>query len=321
MHKRRHVADDERRPKKKIRVKQRVYHSSSEDESDADVERAYDAPKEKPADNKTVALPKSILKTPLSASESARPSIERRKGQHDPEEVDVQINTAINAAKATDGDSEDLIEENDFDNQDSHDEAPQTSDEPSDSESASDTQSQSSKTTATSSQSGIRKKRHDPSAFATSISRILSSKLTTSQRADPMLVRSRTAAEAQKAVADERLEHRARAQLRAQKKVARDKGRVADVLGLENGAVDTGGIVEEERRLRRTAQRGVVKLFNAVRAAQIRGEEAMRQAREAGVVGMRQREERVNEMSKQGFLDLISRGGASRDGSSGVAVA
>lgn len=35
----------------------------------------------------------------------------------------------------------------------------------------------------------------------------------------------------------------------------------------------------------------------------------MKQAKSEGVVGMRQREERVNEMSKQGFLDLISSGG------------
>ncbi|KAI7709467.1 hypothetical protein KC353_g10333, partial [Hortaea werneckii] len=77
----------------------------------------------------------------------------------------------------------------------------------------------------------------------------------------------------------------------------------------ESESVDTGAVLEDEKRLKKTAQRGVVKLFNAVRAAQVKAEEAMKQAKSEGVVGMRQREERVNEMSKQGFLDLISSGG------------
>lgn len=37
---------------------------------------------------------------------------------------------------------------------------------------------------------------------------------------------------------------------------------------------------------------GVVKLFNAVRAAQIKGEEASRQVKQKGVVGMGAREEK-----------------------------
>jgi mitochondrial fusion and transport protein UGO1 len=68
-------------------------------------------------------------------------------------------------------------------------------------------------------------------------------------------------------------------------------------------------VQELERRLRKTAQRGVVRLFNAVRAAQVRAEEAERDAKRQGVVGMGKREERINEMSKKGFLDLIAGGG------------
>jgi len=67
--------------------------------------------------------------------------------------------------------------------------------------------------------------------------------------------------------------------------------------------------MELEKRLRKTAQRGVVKLFNAVRAAQVKGEEAAREARAKGLVGQGRREEKVNEMSKKGFLDLIAGGG------------
>jgi hypothetical protein len=38
----------------------------------------------------------------------------------------------------------------------------------------------------------------------------------------------------------------------------------------------------------------------------VKGEEAARQARKQGTVGVVNREEKVNEMSKQGFLDLIN---------------
>jgi len=43
--------------------------------------------------------------------------------------------------------------------------------------------------------------------------------------------------------------------------------------------------------------------------AQLQGQKAMEAAKKQGVVGMAQREEKVNEMSKQGFLDLIASGG------------
>ncbi|KAK3679676.1 pre-60S ribosomal particles component [Recurvomyces mirabilis] len=194
------------------------------------------------------------------------------------------------------------------------------------------------KASQTSSSAKAKKKRNDPTAFATSITRILDTKLASRKRPDPILSRSTTASEANKALADNKLDARARAQIRSERRGKLDKGRVEDVLGLKSGAgglsstgggadgvadggaegrVDTGKVLEEEKKLKKTAQRGVVKLFNAVRAAQVKGEVAMKQARAEGVVGMRQREERVSEMSKQGFLDLISAGGGSGGGVGG----
>jgi hypothetical protein len=119
-----------------------------------------------------------------------------------------------------------------------------------------------------------------------------------------VLSRSREAAETSKEVADERLEKKARAKIRADRKDDLERGRVKDVLGLTSGLA--GETAEEEKRLRKIAQRGVIKLFNAVRAAQVKGEEAAREARKQGTVGVVNREEKVNEMSKQGFLDLIN---------------
>ncbi|KAH0207920.1 Rrp15p-domain-containing protein, partial [Aureobasidium melanogenum] len=153
------------------------------------------------------------------------------------------------------------------------------------------------------------RKRNDPTAFATSMSKILGTKLTTSKRQDPVLSRSAAATAASKELADQKLELKAKRKLHAEKREALEKGRVKDVLGLNTPEVSTAEIQETERRLQKTAQRGVVKLFNAVRAAQVQGEQARSEAKKEGVVGISQREERVSEMSKKGFLDLIATGG------------
>ncbi|KAL6722191.1 pre-60S ribosomal particles component [Lecanora helva] len=158
-------------------------------------------------------------------------------------------------------------------------------------------------------------KRNDPSAFASSINAILSSKLSTSKRSDPVLARSTVAAEANASIANTKLETKARQKLREDKKAALEKGRVKDVLlgtdipgvgdgGEEGGGV--GGMLEEEKRLKKVAQRGVVKLFNAVRQAQVKGEEAARGSK--GATRAR-KEEKVGEMSKKGFLELVAGGG------------
>jgi hypothetical protein len=158
-------------------------------------------------------------------------------------------------------------------------------------------------------------KRNDPEAFATSLSKILSTKLATSKRSDPVLARSAAAHEASQAATDHALEAKARKQLRDQKRRALEKGRVKDVLiattNETTGELEesTSEIMETERRLRKVAQRGVVKLFNAVRGAQVAAVQAEKGARKEGLIGMGRREEKVNEMTKKGFLDLIASGG------------
>ncbi|CRK48054.1 hypothetical protein BN1723_020490, partial [Verticillium longisporum] len=92
--------------------------------------------------------------------------------------------------------------------------------------------------------------------------------------------------------ADAALEHKARRLVRLQKREAMEKGRVKDVLIATNAdkagdaaaeaASSTGSVLEFERRQRKVAQRGVVKLFNAVRAAQVKASEADRAAKKDG---------------------------------------
>ncbi|KAI7546393.1 hypothetical protein KC331_g5652 [Hortaea werneckii] len=318
-HNKRRRGDEERKPKKKLRVKkQKTYHSSSEDDS-ADEGAAFDAPK----------AAKATQQPPTSAAPRPKPILKHSTGPSQPQPQPASDRTAANQDLEDEEDEEDddddgvdeaakntalnmgaTVEESSAD-EDEHDEPELAeSSSASDDEDGEDLPSDS-EASMTSSQAATRakRKRNDPDAFATSITKILGSKLSSNKRSDPVLSRSKSAADANKTLADERLEARAKAQIRSEKKAALEKGRVKDVLGLESESVDTGAVLEDEKRLKKTAQRGVVKLFNAVRAAQVKAEEAMKQAKSEGVVGMRQREERVNEMSKQGFLDLISSGG------------
>jgi len=89
-----------------------------------------------------------------------------------------------------------------------------------------------------------------------------------------------------------------------------EKGRVKNVLTNDNpDGTSTGELIQLERRLRKTAHRGVIMLFRAVREAQERAVEAEKEVRKEGVIGSHQRKEKVNEMSRQGFLDLIAHSG------------
>lgn len=256
------------RPSKKSR-KQRDYHSSSEEDDDDDDE---------PSEFQGVSLQDSD-------AEDEEPQQKRKTlGQN-------QEAAAVKKPEKLEEDDE----ENDNDGDESQESGSEAS--PDEDDASDDEQS------GTSNQRAV-PKRNDPSAFSTSISKILSTKLPTSARADPVLSRSKTAAQSSTNFADEKLDRQARAKLRAERKEELDRGRVRDVMGIERGLA--GPVTEEEKRLRKTAQRGVVKLFNAVRAAQVRGEEAVKQERKKGTVGIGEREKAANEVSRQGFLELIS---------------
>lgn len=280
----------DRRPAKRVkRIKKFEYHSSSDEEeeqgdndvaAEEDDNNKIDEDVAEPAEAPAVQAPqvKSILKK-TTAPPTIQDGEELEIGEESLEdEEDDEDAEGLDLATDEDDEEEDDLEDDEFD--------------------LSDTESTTQR---------AKKKRNDPEAFATSISKILSSGLSTTKRAEPILSRSKDAADAAKEVAESKLEARAKHKLREEKRLAKDRGRVRDVLGLQDASVSTEAILEEEKRLRKTAQRGVVKLFNAVRAAQVKAEEA--QAQVKGQVGIDKREEKVNEMTKQGFLDMIAAGG------------
>ncbi|KAF1345993.1 Rrp15p-domain-containing protein [Delphinella strobiligena] len=276
--KRRRPEEGYRKPAKKIKnfKKQKSYHSDSESEFGDDVQ-------DNASDFKPISMDESDDEGEGKTPAPKKPTADASESEEDDDDDDDMVENL-----------DDLEDEDDDDEPDLDD---------------SDMSDAGSDAISTGANSTKLRKRNDPAAFATSLSKILSSKLSTSKRSDPVLSRSVDAASASRELTDARLEAKAKRQIHAEKRAALEKGRVKDVLGLETTDVSTAHIQESERRLKKTAQRGVIKLFNAVRAAQVKGEQARAEARHEGVVGLSQREERASEMSKQGFLDLLAKGG------------
>jgi len=298
-----------KRPKKFVR--QGSYHSGSEDEDDVQINLDTSATKELQQPELSGGNAGPLNARPIKDNKpTILPDIptenhgEEKEGDEDDEDDNEdgnELEGGIGLADEEDDEIDLEDDEPDLDEASSNDEASSEAEDDSDADdSLSDT---------TSTASNQRRKRNDPARFATSITKILDSKLTTTKRADPVLSRSKAATDASADLAESKLEAKARRKLRTDKQHAMEKGRVKDVLGLESTVVSTGEIAEHERRLRKMAQRGVVKLFNAVRAAQVKGEEAKRGVErvdgETHIVGADGRTERVNEMSKKGFLDML----------------
>jgi fusion and transport protein UGO1 len=312
-----------KKEKKKVK-KQKYYHSSSEDEggardapsrgssgdeapfepsgANATLPKAKDAKPKHTAKIATRPAPKPIAK----ASETAEaPSpVPKHKAQ-------LPVKSVLKKTAPVPGPTDDFEEDlSPGDDEDSEPEADEFDVEDSESNASDDT---SVSETSTAVARKVRK-RNDPEAFATSIAKILNSKLTTTKRSEPILSRSKDAQQANKELADNKLTEKARRQVVAERRAAQDKGRVKVVVGLNDPSVSTAAITAKEKELRRTAQKGVIKLFNAVRAAQVKGEQAEKEAKAQNVVGLDKREEKVKEMSKQGFLDMIT-GGSKKEGS------
>ncbi|TGZ81104.1 Rrp15p-domain-containing protein [Ascodesmis nigricans] len=146
-----------------------------------------------------------------------------------------------------------------------------------------------------------KRKRHDPDVFATSMSKILSSHLTTGARKDPVLVRAKQMGAG---LEEAKLEAKARRIQKEERRKEKEKGRVRELIPKDDDAAAARALAKE-RLLKGVARSGVARLYNAIRAAQVKAEEATKTAKKEGMVGIKNREEKVTEMSKQGFLDLI----------------
>lgn len=142
-------------------------------------------------------------------------------------------------------------------------------------------------------------------SFATALTSIVNSKLKSYDRKDPILARNKTTL---KKLESDKLELKAKKALLQEKKNFQDKYRIKNLLPIDNeqepGKVRE--LIQKEKDLKKVAQRGVVKLFNAVLSTQIKtnqelGKEVIR--------GQTKKEELMNDVSKEKFLDLIAAAG------------
>lgn len=140
-------------------------------------------------------------------------------------------------------------------------------------------------------------------AFTNAFNSIMGSKLKAYKRKAPIMARNKSV---QKQLESEKLELKAKRELLSERKQLHDKHRVKNLL--PTGESDNvRQVIENEKRLKKVAQKGVVRLFNAVLSTQVRSTQAINKE-QAGQV---KKQELFNEMSKEKFLDLVQSAGKS----------
>ncbi|CAO0796574.1 unnamed protein product [Mucor circinelloides] len=139
-------------------------------------------------------------------------------------------------------------------------------------------------------------KKYSSEAFSDAMTKILASTLTGSDKRQPILARSKGL---ERKLEDEKLDYKARKIMSAEKKALKEKGRV----------IPDFTTFEYEKRLRKVATRGVVKLFNAIRTQQKVTEVAVQNAAETRkTLSAIEKAKNVSTMSKSSFLDLLKTG-------------
>lgn len=141
-------------------------------------------------------------------------------------------------------------------------------------------------------------------SFATAFNAILGSKLKAYDRKDPILVRNKTTL---KQIENDTLEQKAKRAILAEKKQKMDKHRIRNLLPASDQPENVRKTIEFERQLKKTAQKGVVRLFNAVLATQVGTNLQISKEK----VGLKKKEELMTEISKEKFLDLVQAAGQS----------
>lgn len=139
-------------------------------------------------------------------------------------------------------------------------------------------------------------------SFASAFNAIVGSKLKAYDRKDPILARNKRTL---KKLESGKLEAKAKRMMRAEKKEGLDRQRIKNLLPSADEPAKVREAIDKERRLKKTAQKGVVKLFNAVLATQVKTNQEIGQEK----VGLSMKEELVNEISKAKFLDLVKAAG------------
>ncbi|CAL9736672.1 ribosomal RNA-processing protein 15 [Monosporozyma servazzii] len=150
-----------------------------------------------------------------------------------------------------------------------------------------------------------KKSKHDDGSkeFSSAVSAILSSHLKAYDRKDPIMARNKKVLKQNDA---DKLEAKAKKAMTTEKKKLLDKVRKRDILprATDDSGEDIRTILEKESKLRKIAQKGVVKLFNAILSTQVKTDKEV--SEQLGDVRNKQeREQLITEVSKEKFLDLV----------------
>lgn len=147
-----------------------------------------------------------------------------------------------------------------------------------------------------------KKKQDDGSeSFANAFGNIIGSRLKAYDREAPIMARNKTP---MKQLESDKLEAKAKRAILAEKKQLQDKHRIKNLLPSSEEPEKVRRIIDHERKLKKTAQKGVVRLFNAVLSTQVRTNQSINKEQ----AGQTKKQELFNEMSKEKFLDLVQSG-------------
>ncbi|CAO3683328.1 unnamed protein product [Umbelopsis ramanniana] len=141
-----------------------------------------------------------------------------------------------------------------------------------------------------------RPKKGSSDSFAVAMTKILGSNLKGSDKKQPILARSKGA---ERKIEDEKLEYKARKLLAAEKRALASKDRI----------IPDYTTMDYEKKLRKVATRGVVKLFNAIRTQQKVTDVAVSRAADASSTSRAiEKAKNVSTMPKSSFLELLKTG-------------
>ena len=155
-----------------------------------------------------------------------------------------------------------------------------------------------------------KKSKHDDGStdFSSAVNAILSSHLKAYDRKDPIMARNKKVL---KQNDSDKLEQKAKRQITVEKKKLLTKSRKRDIIPVASeyqSGEDIRKVLEKEARLRKIAQKGAVKLFNAILSTQVKTEKEVN-TNLNDIKNRKERKELITEVSKEKFLDLVKAAG------------
>ncbi|KAH3666975.1 hypothetical protein OGAPHI_003425 [Ogataea philodendri] len=256
------------------------------------------------ASKASAGTPKGSLRVQVKASEEKSQKRKRDESESDDDSESIDVSTNEESDNESESDHKDGSSESESEDERS-DDSGNEGDEGSDSEtdgSSNESEYSDDDNDEIPALPAKKKNKSDGSeAFSKAMNALLDSKLKAHDRKDPILARSKTQL---KKLESEKLELKAKRQLLAEKKAKLTSNRVRNLLPTDDSLARE--VLEKEKKYRKVAQRGVIKLFNAILSTQT---ETNKEVGALEGVGQSKKKELINEISTEKFLDLVQEAG------------